>query len=68
MATSPSLGAAELAADLTFCHRSSDQDYLEIAPNDVDGLVASRRYLVNNSWFRKLGDYLDLVRVSPQYR
>ena len=41
-ATSPSLAMAEVAADFTFCHRSSDQDYLEIAPNDVDGLVTSR--------------------------
>ena len=55
---------AELAADFTFCHRSSDQDYLEIAPNDVDGLVTSRRYLVYNSWYRKLGAFRDLVPVS----
>jgi hypothetical protein len=48
----------------TFCHRSSDQDCLEIAPNDADGLVTSRRYLVYNSWYRKWGDYLDLVPVS----
>jgi hypothetical protein len=59
-----SLAAAELAADFPFSHRSSDQDYLEIAPNDVDGLVTSRRYLVYNSWCRKWGDYLDLVPVS----
>ena len=30
---------AELAADFPFSHRSSDQDYPEIAPNDADGLV-----------------------------
>ena len=44
IATFRSLGAAEVAADFTFCHRSSDQDCLEIAPNDADGLVTSRRY------------------------
>ena len=30
---------AEVAADFTFCRRSNDQDYPEIAPNDADGLV-----------------------------
>jgi hypothetical protein len=30
---------AEVAADFPFCHRSNDQDYPEIAPNDADGLV-----------------------------
>ena len=55
---------AEVAADFSFSHRSSDQDYPEIAPNDADGLVTSRRYLVYNSWCRKWGDYLDLVPVS----
>ena len=30
---------AEVAADFSFSHRSSDQDYPEIAPNDADGLV-----------------------------
>ena len=45
-ATFRSLGAAELAADSTFCHRSSDQDDLKIsikiAPNDVDESGTSR--------------------------
>ena len=39
-----SLGLAEVAADFSFSHRSSDQDYPEIAPNDADGLVTSCRY------------------------
>jgi hypothetical protein len=30
---------AEVAADFPFSHRSCDQDYPEIAPNDADGLV-----------------------------
>ena len=34
-----SLAMAEVAADFPFSHRSSDQDYPEIAPNDADGLV-----------------------------
>ena len=63
-----SLGPAEFAADFTFCHRSSDQDCLEIAPNDADGLVTSRRYLVYNSWYRKLGAFRDLAPVSASYR
>ena len=54
----PSLAAAELAADFTFCHRSSDQDYLKIVTNNVDGLVTSP-----NSWNRKLGAFRDLVPV-----
>ncbi len=61
-----SLAIAEVAADFSFSHRSSDQDYPEIAPNDTDGLVTSRRYLVYNSWCRKWGDYLDLVPVSSR--
>jgi hypothetical protein len=47
-----------------FCHRSSDQDYPEIAPNDVDGLVTSRKYLVYNSWYRKVGAFRELVPGS----
>jgi hypothetical protein len=66
-ANSPSLAMAEVAADFPFSHRSSDQDYLEIAPNDADGLVTSCRYLVYNSWYRKLGAFRDLARVPPQY-
>ena len=38
-ANSRSLGLPEVAADFSFSHRSSDQDYPEIAPNDADGLV-----------------------------
>ena len=47
------------------CHRSSDQDYLKIAPNDTDGLVTSRRNLVYNSWYLKLGAFRNLAPVSP---
>jgi len=37
--TRKSAEVAEVAADFPFSHRSSDQDYPEIAPNDADGLV-----------------------------
>jgi hypothetical protein len=63
VATFRSLEPAEVAADFPFSHISSDQDCLKTAPNDGDGLVTSRRYLVYNSWCRKWGDYLDLVPV-----
>jgi hypothetical protein len=54
-----------LNADFPFSHRSSDQDYPEIAPNDADGLVTSCRYLVYNSWYRKLDAFRDLAPISP---
>ena len=66
MANSPSLALAELAADFPFSHRSSDQDYLEISPNDADGLVTSCRHLVYNSWYRKLVAFRDLALLPPR--
>ena len=39
MSPRKSAEVAEVAADFSFSHRSSDQDYPEIAQNDADGLV-----------------------------